>query len=168
MKCVGSSRRARILAKNRLSQRKRTLTSLKTLAIDFGERRIGLAISDPSGKFALPLGVVERETDRRAVYQIAEIVTREAVESLVVGEPLSLEGEVGAAAERAHRFGHKLQKITGLPLRWINESLTTVEATERLASVGLDSPDHPGRRDAVAAQVLLQEALDFRQQESDR
>lgn len=140
---------------------------MKTIGIDFGERRIGIAISDPGGTFAMPFGVVERDTDRRAAYRIAEIVRSEEIEMLVIGEPLSLEGKAGAGAERVRRFGRKLEKILDLPLVWINESLTTVEASRRLAAAGLDSPGDPGRRDAVAAQVLLQEALDLRRQEAE-
>ncbi len=156
-----------MLAKNQLSQTKRTRTSLKTMGIDFGERRIGVAISDPEGKLAFPFGVVERETDRRAVHQLKEIARRESVRALVVGDPLSFDGEAGAASERARRFGHKLGKVTRLPVHWIDEALTTVEANERLRAAGIDTRQDPARLDAVAAQILLQEALDQRQKEAD-
>lgn len=154
-----------MLAKNRLPQTKRTSTSLKTMGIDFGERRIGIAISDPEGKMAFPFGVVERDTDRRAVHRIKEIARREVIRALVVGDPLSFNGEAGAASERARRFGQKLAKVTRLPLFWIDETLTTVEASERLQAAGLDPRQDSGRLDAVAAQILLQDALDQRQKE---
>lgn len=133
---------------------------MKALGIDFGERRIGLALSDPSGTFALPHGVVERETDRRAVYRIVELVRSEGVERLVLGEPRGLDGSAGEAVDRVRRFGRKLEKASGLPITFVDESLTTVEAAERLRASGLDRRDRPGRRDAVAAQILLQQALD--------
>ena len=133
---------------------------MKALGIDFGERRIGIALSDPEGRMALPWGVMERQTDRRAAYQLADLARREAVELLVLGEPHDLEGRVGEAAERIRRFGARLARITGLPLRYIDEALTTVAASERLRAAGLDHRAHPERRDAVAAQILLQEALD--------
>jgi putative Holliday junction resolvase len=136
------------------------VTRQRALGIDFGERRIGLALSDPEGRLALPFGTIERDTDRRAVYRIAEIARREGVGRLVLGEPLGLDGTVGEAAQRVHAFGRKLEKATGLPLLWVNEALTTVEATERLREAGLDRRDRPGRRDAVAAQILLQEVLE--------
>ncbi len=135
---------------------------LRTLGIDFGERRIGLAISDPQGRLAVPLAAIERQTDRRAAYRIADLVQSEAVEALVLGEPKDLQGRSGAAVERVHRFGRRLARITGLPVRWIDEALTTVEATERLRDAGLDRRDAPERRDSVAAQIILQEALDRR------
>lgn len=133
---------------------------MRTLGIDFGERRIGLAISDPLGRIAVPLDTIERQTDRRAAYRIADLVVREDVEALVLGEPKDLEGQSGQAVERVHRFGQRLARITGLPLHWVDEALTTVEATERLRQAGLDRRSEPGRRDSVAAQIILQEALD--------
>lgn len=135
---------------------------MRTLGIDFGERRIGLAVSDPRGRVAVPFDTIERQTDRRAAYRIADLVKQEDIEVLVLGEPKSLLGERGEAVERVHRFGQRLVRITGLPLYWVDEALTTVEATERLQQAGLDRRDDPGRRDALAAQIILQEALDRR------
>jgi len=140
--------------------------TLRTLGIDFGERRIGLAISDPEGRLALPLTTVERESDRAAVARIAEIAGREAVDRLVMGEPVSVDGHRGEAVERVRRFGEKLAARTGLPLTFVGETLTTVEAAARLRAAGIDPRREPGRLDAVAAQILLQEALD--RQELDR
>ena len=132
-------------------------TGVRALGIDFGEKRIGLAVSDPQGRWAMPLATIARETDRRAAYRIAEIARREDIGLLVIGEPLGLDGQAGPAAERVRRFGKRLARAAGLPLRWVNEALTTVEASERLREAG---SDEPRRRDAVAAQILLQEALD--------
>lgn len=133
---------------------------LRALGIDFGEKRIGLAISDTEGRWAMPLATLERQTDRRAAHQIADLARREGVALLVFGEPHDLDGKVGDTALRIRRFGQRLVKITGLPIRWINEALTTVEATERLRAADLDRQNRRDLRDAVAAQILLQEALD--------
>ncbi len=132
---------------------------MRALGIDFGEKRIGLALSDAEGRWALPWKAIERRTDRRAVYQIADLARQEGIGLLVIGEPRELDGSAGAAVERVRRFGERLARVTGLPLSWVDETLTTVEAIERLRAGGLDQP---GRRDAVAAQILLQEALDRR------
>ncbi len=132
---------------------------MRILGIDFGERRIGLAVSDDEGRWALPLATIERHSDRRAAYRIAEIARRHGAAALVLGEPLGLDGSAGEAAERVRRFGQRLERAAKLPLYLVNEALTTVEASERLSEAGLDCPKHP-RRDAVAAQILLQEALD--------
>ena len=133
---------------------------MRTLGIDFGERRIGLAISDDAGRMALPLGVIERQTDRRAVYEIAGLAAREGVGLLVVGEPRGLDGLAGDAVDRVRRFGRKLERASGLSVRFIDEALSTVAAAELLAEAGLDSRAERHRRDAVAAQILLQQALD--------
>ena len=133
---------------------------VRSLGIDFGEKRIGLAISDPEGRMAVPLTTLERRNDRSAVRAIAEIAQREGVGRLVLGEPVGLDGQRGEAAERARRFGDRLAEVTGLPLRLVNESLTTVEAHERLRAAGVDPRRDPARIDAVAAQILLQEFLD--------
>jgi len=132
----------------------------RALGIDFGERRIGLALSDPAGRYALPLEVVERRSDRRAVYRIAAIARREDVGLLVLGDPHRPSGEPSSSRERVRRFGRKLMRATGLPLRLVDEALTTDEARRRLARIGADRRSAEERRDMVAAQILLQEALD--------
>jgi len=136
---------------------------MRALGIDFGERRIGLALSDPDGRLALPLRVLERTSDAAAVAAIAELAREQEVELLVVGEPRRVAG--GAESEtlrRARSFGEKLGAATGLPLEWIDESFTSAAAAERLREAGLDARRARGRIDAVAAQILLQEALDRR------
>ncbi|MCP3959648.1 MAG: Holliday junction resolvase RuvX [bacterium] len=141
---------------------------MRALGIDFGEKRIGLAVSDAEGRFALPLETIERQTDRRAIYRIADLARAQSVEMLVLGEPLGLDGEAGDAARRVRRFGDRLARVTGLPVRWIDEALTTIEAAERLRRAGLDRGERDDRRDAVAAQILLQEALDRSMMDSER
>ncbi len=133
---------------------------MRSLGIDFGEKRIGLAISDPGGRFALPLTTLERRNDRSALRQIAEIAREQEVGKLVLGEPVGLDGQRGANADRVRRFGERLAELTGLPLELVNEALTTVEAQERLREAGIDPRKEPARIDALAAQILLQEALD--------
>lgn len=130
---------------------------MRALGIDFGERRIGLALSDADGRWALPWQVVERSTDRRAIYRIADLARQEGISVLVIGEPRGLDGTAGPRVERVRRFGERLARVTGLPLRWVDETLTTVEARDRLRAAGRGERQ---QRDAVAAQILLQEALD--------
>jgi putative Holliday junction resolvase len=133
---------------------------MRALGIDFGEKRIGIAISDPAGRVAVPLLTLARRNDRAAAAQIAEIARREAIGRLVLGEPLGLDGASGPQAERVRRFGARLAAATGLPLRYVDESLTSHEAASRLRAAGADPRGHPERIDAMAAQILLQEDLD--------
>lgn len=135
---------------------------MRALGIDFGEKRIGLAISDPDGRVAVPLLTFERRDDPRAARRIAAIARDEAVAMLVMGEPRTLAGQRGEAAERVARFGKRLTDATGLPLLWVEEALTSHEARDRLRRSGVDLAKHPERLDSAVAQMLLQEALDRR------
>jgi putative Holliday junction resolvase len=126
---------------------------MRFLGIDFGERRIGLAISDERGRIATPLETVERTSDAQAIEQILGTIERESVGGLVMGEPRRLDGSRGDAAARIASFARKLGEATGLEVQLVDEALTSHAAAER---VGADSP----RLDAVAAQIILQDALD--------
>ena len=136
---------------------------MRTLGIDFGERRIGLALSDPEGRWALPWQVVERTSDHDAVGRILALIEQEGVRALVVGEPRNpADGSLSPGARRARAFGERLARASGLPVEWIDETLTTVEADERLRAAGTRGAGREAARDALAAQILLQEALDRR------
>ena len=135
---------------------------MRILGIDFGERRIGLAISDDDGRLAVPLTTIERTDDRSAVRRIVEIARREEVTGLVLGDPVGLDGRRGPAAERVDRFAARLERASGLACRRIPETLTSHEAERRLAAAGVPRRRWAERIDQVAAQILLQEALDTR------
>jgi putative Holliday junction resolvase len=135
---------------------------MRVLGIDFGERRIGIAISDPGGTFALPHGALGRSDDASAIRALAALAREEGIGRIVVGEPLRADGSAGSAARRARSFARKLAAETGLPVETIDETLTSRAADERLAEAGVPAAKRAGRRDALAAQLLLQEALDRR------
>ncbi len=135
---------------------------MRYLGIDFGERRIGLAVSDGAGRVAVPLATVERSDDASAVREIVEIARREQVTGLVIGEPLGLDGRRGDAAERVARFARRLEAASGLVCERVAETLTSREAEARLREAGFDPRRNRARVDAVAAQIVLQEALDRR------
>jgi putative Holliday junction resolvase len=132
---------------------------MRVLAVDFGERRIGLAISDDAGVLAVPLETLERRSDRQAVEAIAALAARETVREIVVGEPRNVDGSLGPAAERCRAFAARLAEHTGIAVTLCDETLTTVEAAERLRAAGIDPRREPRRLDAVAAQILLEEVL---------
>ncbi len=136
---------------------------VRTLAIDFGERRIGLAISDEEGRIAMPLETVARTSDAQAMQAIAAIADREHAQALVVGEPVNMDGSRGPAAARCRGFAGRLAAHTGLAVEMANETLTTVEALERLRAAGGDPRRDAARLDALAAQVLLEDVLTRRQ-----
>jgi putative Holliday junction resolvase len=143
----------------------------RILGIDAGERRIGIAISDPGRSFALPLESFL--ADGTELNRLAELVAREGVSDIVVGLPLSLSGEASAQTERARAFAAKVEQRLGLPVHMWDERLTSREA-ERLTSYeregrGRDRSRRGGRggrapsgpdTDALAASIILQAYLD--------
>lgn len=131
----------------------------RILGIDFGEKRIGLAVSDSAGRFAVPLETLRRTSDGQAIRQIIAAALQREVECLVVGEPLNLDGSRGPASARASSFARKLATESGLPVEMTDETLTSVEAQERLREAGIDPRRHPEKVDATAAQILLQQYL---------
>jgi len=140
---------------------------MRVLAIDFGEARIGLAISDPAGKQAVPLTTLHRTSDQDAIGQIGDIVAQEDVERLVIGDPRNMDGTVGDSAIRVRSFRRKILAQIPLPCDLVDESLTSVEALERLRDAGLDPRRHPEKVDAVAAQILLEQFLAAQTEMSD-
>lgn len=133
---------------------------MRFLGIDLGERRIGLAVSDADGKVAMPLRTLQRRSDAQAVTELKAIILAEEIEALVIGEPRRLDGGQSQASLRATAFADKLRSATGLPCRMVDEALTSVAASERLREAGVDPRRRRERLDAIAAQILLQDALD--------
>lgn len=130
------------------------------MAIDYGDRRIGLAVSDPTGTIASPAGVIVRRAGKRP--PIAEIIRRaEALEvrGFVVGLPLDERGEETPRSAEARRVAEQLQLRTGLPTRLVDERYTTAAALRAVRELGGSTRGRKGDVDALAATVLLQHAL---------
>ena len=134
---------------------------MTVLALDVGDRRIGLAISDPTGMLASPLGVVERgPSDLDDVLRVA--MDNDATE-VVVGLPLTLAGESRAQAGKVRGFVHELRSKTDLPVTTVDERLSTVQAQRMLRESGSGRRNQDrGRLDSAAAAVILQAYLDSR------
>jgi putative Holliday junction resolvase len=132
----------------------------RLLAIDYGERRIGLAISDPRGIIASPVGFIVRRTGKRV--PIAEIVRRaNALEArgFVIGLPLNEAGEDTPRAAEVRRIAAELSHRTGLPAELLDERFTTAAALRAIHELGGKPKGRRGDVDALAATVLLQHAL---------
>jgi len=130
------------------------------LAIDYGERRIGLAISDPSGTIASPAGAIVRRAGKRV--PIAEMIRRaEALDArgFVVGLPLDGNGDETPRSAEARRIAAELAKRTGLPVELVDERFTTAAALRAVREMGGSPRGRKGDVDALAATVLLQHAL---------
>jgi putative Holliday junction resolvase len=125
----------------------------RLLAVDYGERRIGLAVSDPTGTIASPAGHIVRRPGKRA--PIAEI------RGFVVGLPLDESGEDTPRAAEVRRIAAELEKRTGLPVELLDERFTTAAALRAVREMGGSAKGRKGDVDALAATVLLQHALAF-------
>lgn len=133
---------------------------MRILALDLGDQRIGLALSDPTGTIAQELGVIARRPERDALAEIRRRAQEVKVERIVVGLPLRMDGTEGAEAEKAHRFISRLQRVIDIPVDVQDERLTTVEAERLLISDDASRARRRQRRDAVAAALILRTYLD--------
>ncbi|MFN3762380.1 MAG: Holliday junction resolvase RuvX [Anaerolineae bacterium] len=139
--------------------------TMRVLALDLGERRIGVAVSDPTGTVARPVGVVERKSRAEDFAAIARLVAEYGAERVVVGRPLTLRGEAGPQARRVEAYARALAETLPVPVELWDERYTTVVAQEIL-----ETTRRPGKRrrrgevDAVAAAVLLQGFLETRRE----
>jgi len=132
------------------------------LAVDVGSVRVGVAASDPTGTLASPVTVLRRDArGGRDLLELAELTReREAIE-VVVGLPRSLRNAEGVAAAAARAYAIQLARaVRPVPVRLLDERLTTVEAARGLRAAGRSSRSARGVVDAAAAVVLLQSALD--------
>jgi putative transcription antitermination factor YqgF len=124
---------------------------VKVLALDYGSARTGVAVSDPTGTVARPLGVVEAAGSAPGLLRLAELVVAEGVERVVVGLPLTLRGERGAQAVETERFVETLRGVVDVPVETFDERFTTALAGSAPPSVAAE--------DARAAAHLLETYL---------
>jgi putative Holliday junction resolvase len=130
----------------------------RILGVDCGDRRTGVAVSDPLGLTAQPREVIEEKDAARAAERAAETARELGAAEIVVGLPVNMDGSEGPRARRAREFGGLLVELTGLPVRYWDERLTTAEASRALRGRG--SRQRKARIDAVSAQIMLQSYLD--------
>lgn len=135
-------------------------TNKRVLALDVGERRIGVAMSDASGTLAAPLTTVRTRSRTHAVAQIVALVRQHDVVEVVVGWPLNMDGKVGPQAMQVRAFADELEAALGYEVRLFDERLTTVVADQILRDMGLKPEKRRERIDEVAASVILQDYLD--------
>ncbi|KRW91771.1 Holliday junction resolvase [Alicyclobacillus tengchongensis] len=133
---------------------------MRTLAVDYGERRVGIALSDPTGLIASALTVIQRETDEQVVDVIAGLVVEHGVERIIVGNPITMKGEVGEKAQKAALFAQQLRERVSIPVELFDERLTTVSAERALLEGDVRRKRRRSIIDAVAATILLQNYLD--------
>lgn len=134
----------------------------RVAAFDYGSRRIGVALSDPTRTIAYPLATVTRREGKRPPWQeLTRLLEENEVGEVVIGLPLDLAGREGEWAAEVRDFGAQVQRRTGLPVHWVDERLTSVRAEQAVRGMGLKKSDREdkGRVDAAAAALILEAFL---------
>ena len=138
---------------------------MRTLAVDLGTRRVGLALSDEGGRFATPLEVVEVTAPEQATERALQVIRREGVERIVIGLPLNMDDSVGPAARMTIDWGRQLATRSGKPVLFLDERLSSFEAEQGLIERKRGGEKITRKRkkqqlDAIAAAGFLQAFLD--------
>jgi putative Holliday junction resolvase len=136
-------------------------------AIDYGTQRIGIAISDPSRKFASPLETYVRREKEADLKYFRRLVEAEEIVEFVVGLPLHMSGDDSPMSLAARKFGEWLGQQTGIAVGYFDERYSSKLADEILGEAGLTKKKRRGRRDALAAQVLLTAVLESQETTMD-
>jgi putative Holliday junction resolvase len=134
---------------------------MRTLALDYGERRIGVAVTDPTGVLAQPLETITRRDAEPDAHlkRIDELASEYEVGLIVVGLPLHMDGRAGPEADRARAFGAEVRERTGIPVEFVDERWSSAEAERVLSAAGVRARKRRGRVDPLAAALILETHL---------
>lgn len=136
------------------------MTKGKYLAIDFGDRRTGLAISDFDKQVAFPRDVVEFKIVKGLIAQIKKLCEEEQVVKVIVGLPIEMDGSFGERFIKTQKFGDQLKKaLHPIPVEYFDERLTTKQSIRKLHEQGIKAKEQKGQRDMVSAQIILEAYL---------
>jgi len=133
---------------------------LRSMALDVGDSRIGVALSDPLEMLASPLTIIKRLNEASDIQNIVNLVNENKAGRLIVGLPLSLSGEAGPQAQKVKDFAEKLVSVLSIPLDMVDERFSTVTAREYMRETVKKKGRFKKKDDAVAAAVILQSYLD--------
>ena len=135
---------------------------MRIMALDYGSKTVGVAVSDELGLTALPLETIKREKEnklRKTLARIEEIIKEKSISLIVLGKPLNMDDSEGERVEKSLAFKEALEKRIGLEVLWQDERLSSVEAEEILADSGIKKEDMKRYIDSVAASVILREFM---------
>ncbi len=138
---------------------------MRVLGVDHGEKRIGLAISDPTGTIAGPLSVIQHVSRAVDAAHVASLAAEQDAELIVIGQSFDEEGRPNEAGRRAERFAEALKTQTALPIVLWDESMSTADAREFRIEMGASRKRRSGHLDDAAAAIILQSYLDAQRPE---
>ena len=134
----------------------------RSLGLDVGDKRIGVALSDPEGILASPFATINRWDETADVEAIIGIVSQKGVAQIIVGLPRSMDGSIGRQAEKVKAFTQELRNHTKVPVEFRDERLSTVSAKRLMQEVNTKKTREKARHDAIAAAIILQGYLEER------
>ena len=130
------------------------------MGLDVGDKRIGVALSDPGGILASPFTIIDRRDERLDIEAIVDIISQHQVGRIVVGLPRSMDGSIGKQAEKVKAFTQALCGCTDVPVEFRDERLTTVSARRLMQAARGKKARKKVQDDAIAAAIILQGYLD--------
>jgi len=130
------------------------------LGIDLGEKRVGIAISDPSGIIAQPLKTIPFQSQKQLLQEIRGLLKEYDIAKIVVGLPLTMKGTDSEKTREVRQFAEALSQSVSVPVHFMDERLTTIQAHSTMHQIGKKPSRHRERVDQLAAQFILQTFLD--------
>ncbi len=130
------------------------------LGIDLGEKRVGIAVSDPGGIIAQPVKTVPFQSGKQLLREIDNLVKEYEIEKIVIGLPLTMKGTDSEKTREVREFAEVLSRTVSVPVHFMDERLTTVQAHSTMHQIGKKPSRHRERVDQLAAQLILQTFLD--------
>ena len=135
---------------------------MRVLAIDHGTKRMGIALSDPSGMIALPLEFIPAEPFNKFLERLKVLIHNKEVEMILIGMPRNMDGSYGPAAAKVQEFVAVLKEAIAIPIKTWDERLTSTQANRLLVEADVRRKDRKEKVDKAAAAILLQSFLDSR------
>ncbi len=137
------------------------------LGLDYGEKRIGVALANSEGLLVIPMTIIERTREKADLDKVLALVEGYEVERIIVGLPLSLDGAIGKQAEEALAFSKALSRHIKIPVDMWDERYSTVDAESLFLDAGMKREKRRERRDAMAAAIILQDYIDNKKAHQD-
>ena len=144
------------------------VTAGRIMAIDYGDARTGVALSDPTGFLAGQTFLIKSRKEDVVLEELAALAQKQGAEELVMGYPRNMDGTLGPRAEKYAAFAERLKERTGLPLTLWDERRTTVDAHRILGAQGVRAKNRKDKIDSVAATLILEGFLDWKRLQAQR
>ena len=141
---------------------------MRIMAIDYGDARTGVALSDPTGFLAGQTFLIKSRKQEVVLEELAALVQRQGAQELVMGYPRNMDGTLGPRAEKYAAFARRLEEATGLPVALWDERRTTVDAHRILGEQGVRAKNRKDKIDSVAATLMLEGSLDWKRLQAQR